>query len=261
MKKPVLIALLLILLCPIAIVSSQDQRSVNSTALTNTISLDGKWTAPEEWMDGTELKIDEVGYIRIKDTATELYILVDLIADTQADDGDYASVILDTKNDGGSTPRPDDYQIKLRWTSTYGFGYLIEYTYGTDQGWGSYRQAPKGFEGSSSMDASNNPYLSTAHLIYEFELTKTIVAEYANIAGISIRAFDARGITLTWPQSADQNDPNTYGDIIFAVPIPEFQSSATGNMIIWSLLLVCTFLALSRPLKSRNSISKIEFGK
>jgi len=261
MKTLTLITLCLVLLCPVGIVTSQNQPSVNSTALTNAVGLDGKWTTPEEWTDGTELKIDEVGYIRIKDTSTELYLLVDFLADTQPDDGDYASVILDTRNDGGSTPRADDYQIRIMWTSTYGLTYSIEYTYGTDQGWGSYSHAPKGFEGASSTDASNNPYSSIPHLIYEFMLTKTIVAEYANIAGVAIGAFDARGIALSWPISTNQNDPNTYGDVIFAVPIPEFRSSATGNIVIWTMLIACTFLVLLRSLRSRNSINKIESGK
>jgi len=228
MKRPVLIALCLILLSPLGAVASEDQRSVNSTALTNTVSLDGKWTTPEEWMDGTEVKIDEVGYIRIKDTTTELYILVDFIADTQTDDGDYASVVLDTRNDGGSTPKSDDHQIRITWSTTYGLVYSIEYAYGTDQGWRSYK-VPKGFEGASSIDASNDFYLSTPHLIYEFKLTKTIVADYANVAGIFIGAFDPRGITLWWPPSADQNDPNTYGDVVFAVPIPVPTTTTTTS--------------------------------
>jgi len=261
MKRLSLIALYLVLLCPLGIVVPQNQPSVNSTALTNTVSLDGKWTSPEEWADSTELKINEVGYIRIKDTSIELHVLVDFVADIQPDDGDYAYVILDTRNDGGSTPRADDYQIRIIWASTYGLAYSVELTYGTSQDWGSYSQAPKGFEGASSIDASNNPYSSIPHLIYEFRLTKVIVAEYANIAGISIGAYDSGGATLSWPSSVDQNDPNTYGDIIFAVPIPEFQPPATGNIVIWTLSVMCIFLALTKSLRSRNSVNRIEAGK
>jgi len=259
MKRLTVIALCLFLLFPVGIVVSQNQPSVNSQQLANAVDIDGEWTTSEEWVDSTELKIDEVGYIRIKDTSTKLYVLIDFLMDTELNEGDYASVVLDTGNDKGSMPRPDDHQIRIRWTNTYGLAYAVEYTYGTDQGWANYRQGFRGFEGASSIDASNDPYSTVPHLIYEFELTKTIVAEYANVAGIFIGAFDTRGNTLSWPPTSSQDNPDTYGAVIFAVPIPEFQSSATGSIAVWALLVTCIFLALLKSLRSRSSINK--FGK
>ncbi|MEM3022162.1 MAG: hypothetical protein QW645_01365, partial [Candidatus Bathyarchaeia archaeon] len=143
----------------------------------NKVTIDGKWTAPDEWRDATEFP-EDLGCFLIKRDESFLYVLIDFIKDATPDDGDCGRVRLDINNDKSDALQPDDYMISLDWRG----GVAKKTIYHNDgKIWKGMEGDPLGVEAASTNDAANDPYSTSPHMIYEFAIPMGIFGDRSEI--------------------------------------------------------------------------------
>ena len=107
-----LLPMLILLASPVSVQAGKGMRITSST-LKNPVTVDGKWTSADEWKDGVGFDCGGYGWIALKDDSDFLYVIVDYTKDFDATTGDFAWIVWDQKNDGGSKPRSDDYNLLM----------------------------------------------------------------------------------------------------------------------------------------------------
>lgn len=142
--------------------------------------IDGKWTTPTEWMDATEIKVENVStgqmlYIRLKYNGTFLYVLLDFVSDYTPSTYDYGGICFDTKDDGGILADWDDFSF-IQLVGQVNFLYIFQGTgtgNTTGESWhiARYNAHPE----TSSMggfSGANDPYEKRSHRIIEFRIPR-----------------------------------------------------------------------------------------
>jgi hypothetical protein len=232
----VLICLLLLL--PVAV--GAGKVTITSSTLKNPVTLDGKWTYADEWTDGVSFDCGGYGWIALKDDADSLYVLVDYTRDTSAAAGDFAWVIWDQKNDGGSKPKSDDYDPILRYADKT--NYASSVAQGTGTGWGTFNPASSlGIAAASSTDATSDPYSHASHVVYEFRIPRSILDNSTVITSIGLfaGAQNAAGGSIALPRDGNYMIPDSWAQLTFSIPIPEFsQVLVTMALLIATLTIV-----------------------
>jgi hypothetical protein len=155
-----------------------------SYPLVNPVTIDGKWTNPQEWSDASQTP-QRIGYfagngsrvavdvrILLKHDDRNLYALVDFLSDPSVSPGlsnpDSAWFYLDTLGNGGDKEQKDDLAAWINWRSaTKAAVELLDYQ---DKG----VSLPEGMQGASSADASNDPFSSSPHMIYEISIPRSL---------------------------------------------------------------------------------------
>jgi hypothetical protein len=185
------------------------------------VIVDGRWTTTDEWTDSVNVTF---GYgalgdrqcFSVKHDSRFLYVLVDFVADTRLDDKDNSWVYLDTKGDGGTAPRNDDYGFGINFVAGQP---IFRMKRGTGTGWQetvpSASPPIEGFWAWASMDPSNDPYLSTPHSIYEFRIPKTILEE-STAVGFRVVVADELG-QVEWPSRTSSLSPSKWGTLTLSV--------------------------------------------
>ena len=127
MKKGLMVSTLGILILSLMIVDVQAGKAwqITSPTLKNPVTIDGRWTDPNEWVDGYPISCGGYGWILVKSDSSFLYVMVDFVKDLGIQAGKHAWVDWDQKNDGGSKPRTDDYELVLNHTGTTGLALRI----------------------------------------------------------------------------------------------------------------------------------------
>jgi hypothetical protein len=214
----------LFLLPPVAFGAAKP--TITSSTLKNPVTLDGKWTYADEWTDGVNFDCGGYGWIALKDDADSLYVLVDYTRDTGAAAGDFAWVIWDQKNDGGSKPKSDDYDPILRYTDKT--NYTLSVAQGTGTGWGTFNPASSlGIAAAASTNATSDPYSHASHVVYEFRIPRSILDNSTVITSIGFYAGAqnaAGGIWIGLPRGGDYRIPDSWAQLTFSLPVPEFPS-------------------------------------
>jgi len=200
-------------------VMAQHVNSVAAYQAESPVTIDGKWTTPDEWTDAANVtfgygSFGERQHFHVKHDTGFLYVLVDFVADKTLDDKDNSWVYLDTNGDRGTAPRNDDYGFGINFLAGQPI-FIMRLGNGT--GWKelapSSRPPIEGFWAWASMDPSNDPYLSTPHSIYEFKIPKTILDSSTTI-GFRVVAGDGLG-QVEWPSRSSLNFPCGWGTLTF----------------------------------------------
>jgi len=252
----VLLSITFLLLCfPFTGFASpaEARETITCGRLENPVTIDGKWTNEHEWVDAFELSIGfAVGsgeaYFKAKHDDDSLYALIDFVSDVESQEADTGAIIIDSKNNGGSTPQTDDFMLLGRWDSPTQFAKAIGW--GTGTAWGSFGGLTSGFNVACSKDAANNPYSSSSHLIYEFQVPMSQLDPTG--IGIIVFAFDREVNKGAWPYASHEN-PSQWNYMKFVTQvIPEF-STATSMVLL--LLLGVASLVLRYPKAFRSKFS------
>jgi hypothetical protein len=216
----VLICLLLLL--PVAV--GAGKVTITSSTLKNPVTLDGKWTYADEWTDGVSVAAGTHGWFVIKDDSDFLYVLVDHTADLTPTKGDFAWVVWDQKNDGGGKPKTDDYDLILRYTDKT--SYTSSVAQGTGTGWGTFNPASSlGVLSASSTDATEDPYSKTSHLMFEFQVPRSILDNSTVVTSVGFFAgAQGESSSISLPRAGDYMVPNSWAQLTFSLPVPEFRS-------------------------------------
>lgn len=237
--------ILILLASPVSVQAGKGLRITSST-LENPVTVDGKWTSADEWKDGVGFDTGGYGWIALKDDTDFLYVLVDYTRDTRAAAGDFAWIIWDQKNDGGSKPRTDDYYLTMTYEteSTYD----LQIAQGTGTNWGDWKPASSlGVVGASSTDAISDPRSKASHLTYEFRVPRLVLDNSTVVAtvGFFAGAQNAAGGGIVLPLGADSMMPNGWAQLTFSVPVPEF-----SDVLVTMALLVATLTIMLRRRES-----------
>lgn len=238
-------------------VSASIGAPVKCPMLTETVTIDGKWTTTTEWNDAVEIQMlvaegNGVGYFRVKHDATSLYILGESLVDTAveynstAGMGDYMSVFLDTLYNQGKAPQTDDYRFTAYYVSASNTAMKTWKGDGTN--WIT-ASTVQGMQAMVSLDTGNSPHGPHPHVTFEMNIPLSLIP--ASPFGFFIRLDDstiwwsesdaAYAMHFFWPNggTADQTvDPSSWGAMtISGTPIPEFSSS-------WLIAVVAVFAVL-----------------
>jgi hypothetical protein len=180
-------------------------------------------------------------YVRTKHDADYLYVLVDYVSDTVLGAGDYCTIRLDTKGDGGNAPHEDDYSFVLEWFTAASSSFRMRQ--GVGYSWGALAD-PIGATAKSDCKPSADPYFAAAHMVYEFRISLAIFGSSLNSAiCVDVHDIYPSGVTMLWPATYHTERPSTWGKLaVSAVPIPEFSSvgivAGIGIMSTMSLLVL-----------------------
>jgi hypothetical protein len=198
-------------------------------------------------------------YIRIKHDADYIYVLMDFPTDSVIEyaggtalpttPADTAGIVLDTNDDRGTAPHADDYLFRIRWSSPSAYVQITRQ--GTGSAWSDLLPNPAGFVGASSMDAGNDPYSPSPHLIYELRVPISYIGQKATY-GAGVLAADGTLGFIGWPQPFKMSDfmnPNHWGDLNMTEQVvPEFPS---GALFIATVIVACTLLLLRAKRETR----------
>lgn len=225
-----------------------------------TATVDGKWTAADEWTDtpGTDMLGNATGKFgyNIQDfTNLGLEWIVEIFTDNTNDTGDYWEICFDDGNDGGTTPDIDDFMIKIVGHTT------LEVYKGTGSGWS--QVTPAAGELTWNNTISTSPWNSTAHWILELvDSSKTagnVQIPTAPPTGMRVAAYDASTNTLAaWAPNSSANVPNEWGVIsgYSTDPIPEGFSLSVIVLLSSAVVVIGFYFARKRPKTGRYSLAK-----
>ena len=221
MKKSFVIVLGMVILgslliCPIVYAINSAYAYTDYEA-TNTHVEDGKWTTPTEWNDAMTISPLVSGFSwrgtwTYPSDIIQHFIIEDFY-DTTNKTGDVVNVCYDTTASGGSAPSSADIKVELVGDSTSG---LSVYK-GNGTGWAKISFTPA--DVSVGVSFSSSPLYSTPHLIVEFAIDKSTIADVSGSGyapGVYLSAYDASNTTagvLSWPPApaASANVPNSWG--------------------------------------------------
>ena len=197
--------------------SALAKEKLDCFTFTNKIIVDGKWTTLDEWDDAIEETLDfgkgsGEAYLRVKHDAENLYVLVDFLTYYEIKTGDSCMVVLDTKHDGGSMIQPDDLAVLIRWNTPTEIYPAIQW-----EGWvADWEFLPSDFEVNSSIDAEQDPYSTTPHLIFEFKIPKSSFKSSSTTLGFLVFLIcDNENLNAALPLVQEALKPDNWADLIF----------------------------------------------
>jgi len=255
-KRVVLPLIVSLLLCIPSIAFTfpvEARETITCGKLDNPVTIDGKWTNEHEWVDAFELSIGfAVGsgeaYFKAKHDDDSLYALIDFVSDVESQEADSGFIAIDSENNGGSAPQIDDFALLGRWNSPTQYSAVI--AWGTGTAWGDWTGLTGAFKVACSKNADKDPYSTSPHLVYEFQIPMNKLNPTG--IGIFIAAFDREVNKGAWPWAPMEN-PSQYNYMEFTTQvIPEF-STAT-SIVLFLLLGIATFV-LRSPKAFRCKVS------
>ncbi|MGD0451171.1 MAG: hypothetical protein ABSA79_08990 [Candidatus Bathyarchaeia archaeon] len=270
MKKSFVVVFGMIILCILLMVpiayAINSAYSYTDYEATSTHVEDGKWTTPDEWTDAMTISPLVSGFSwraswTYPSDIVQHFIIEDL-TDTTNDTGDIVNVCYDTAASGGAAPQPADFKIELVGDRTSGLSLYR----GNGTGWAK-------FTGWTATDAavgvsfSASPLSSTPHLIVEFMVDKSTIADVSGSGyqpGIYVSAYDASNSAagvLSWPPApgASANVPDSWGlEMGTTSTIPE--SLTIGAVALLSIVAIAVsfYLLPKRPKLRIKTTGKIE---
>ncbi len=216
-----------------------------------TATVDGRWTASDEWTDTPVILMSgnasgRFGY-NIQDfTNLGLEWIIEIFTDNTDDAGDYWQICLDDLNGGGTAPQIGDYMIEITGHRT------LRAFQGTGSGWSQITPASGELRWNNTIGIS--PWSSTPHWILEIvdssKTAGTIQVPNPPPTGMRVAAFDASTNTLAaWPPNSTANNPNSWGVVAdFSMePIPESLSFGVFVVLSSVALIVGSIYLRKRP--------------
>jgi len=229
MKRAVLVAFCIIALCSLGLVMKigtvrayKAGYTVNDYIAITTPTMDGKWTATDEWTDAEEKQLDgslnaifRLKYVAAADFSyINQYFLVEFFDDTTNDTGDYWQICYASAATfggtpiGGTTPQTDCLRIDYVGHTQVG---LALYK-GTGTGWSPSADYTWGTTIQIVDSISASPLDSTPHWIAEIMIEHVhynIMPEF----WIRVAAYDASNSgagVQSWP-SGSRDAPDDWG--------------------------------------------------
>ena len=213
MKKSLALVLSLLFLSMMFVHALAGQGgAMTSATLKNPIVIDGKWTNSKEWTDALQVDCDW-GWVAVKHDNKSLYVLVDFVQDKEMENGDWAFISWDQRNDGGTSPQSDDYRLVLEYKSTMASPSLL--LQGTGADWGNQKIASSaGISGNSTNDGTNDPYSFTPHVIYEFQIPRVLLGDSETIGFVAGAHAFGIGWIIT-QKTAKYTQPSSWNTLTF----------------------------------------------
>jgi hypothetical protein len=224
------------------------RESVQVTRLANAVTVDGKWTTPDEWSDTNRVSMyviqgpQSTGYLRLKHDADYLYLLVDFISDTtpaskqtqtggQSDYDSFNAGIDQNVND--TNTKCCDVYVTLNWNNGKSAPESVE---------------PAWIQGTMSYNATNDPDSKTSHAIYEFAIP---MGTFENNSAIRASVWDrSRAVNMHWPKWQGSWSMTYFGDLVFSdIVVPELP---LGTIVLLASLVFATALVPRRRLPSKR---------
>jgi hypothetical protein len=219
--------------------------------LTKPVTVDGKWTAADEWSDAVDTalinssgsNVTANGYLYAKHDTSSFYFLVDFTSVTVLDAShDATGVLLNPSHSGETVPQSGDREF----VASMNGGYMSVGTGIQGNEWSLHNPLPEGVKVAFSMASSNSQ--AQPHEIAEFQIPFSIFAGMQSTIGFS---FAARHASLgpqfslgLWPADRSREDMSTWGELtISPTPIPEFSDAF---LIITATLLVSLTLTSAK---------------
>ena len=225
---------------------------------------DGKWTTTSEWTDAMAIPNLVFGFSWMASwtypSDIVQHFIIEVFTDNTNDTGDIVRVCYDTAANGGTAPQSDDIKIELVGDKPSG---LTLYK-GNGTGWAK-------FTGWTATDAalgvgfSSSPLNSNSHLIVEFMIDKSTIADVSGSGyapWIYLSAYDAGNSaagTKSWPPATTSSAdvPNSWGSetgTTSAVP----ESLTIEVVVLLSIVAVAvSFYFLPKRPKLKISAGKI----
>ncbi|WP_455278539.1 hypothetical protein [[Eubacterium] cellulosolvens] len=227
---PTVIICLIFIFAPLAYGYGQSESEINSQLSVNPVTIDGMWTAEDEWSDAAEF-LEEGAMFAIKDDDEFLYILMDFIEDKDMASGDLGGINLDLYNDKADKPQPDDFSVSLIHSYPEGTkGWIFQ---GNGTHWIVVWKEdmdiadPLGIMSASTNITSNNPYSTSPHVIYEFAIPRFIFEGSSQIGfTVFLEDREASGqlrLAVNLPKTADYY-PASWATLKFATQSGETSS-------------------------------------
>lgn len=215
-KRSSIILIILITLFLLSVNSVNSFEIIDSFRYTNDIVIDGKWTTMDEWIGSSEKSLifgkgSGSAYLRLLNDDNFLYFLVDFVSYDNLKTGDSCMVVFDTKNDGGSSFKPDDLAVLIRWNTPTEIYPAIQWG-----GWiNEWEFLPSDFVVQSSINGENNPYSTDPHLIFEFKIPRnSLDSSLDKIGFICILICDNENISAGFPILQTSHQPKDWNDLI-----------------------------------------------
>lgn len=196
------------------------------------INFDGKWTFYSEWKQTSWNPImsgeNTVFHLRTAHQGDFIYILMDVISDTNADIGsDKATVCIDSKNNKSEFFDDDDYCFIVQLEERNFIDTLLNKQDNfVIQGNSQSKKIEelekikvKDFVGVGTMSDKEDKYSGISHASYEFKIPIELIGR-SDIYGFYVNVFDAdSNVTYSWPEDIKLES--------FDIP----SSSLWGNLI------------------------------
>lgn len=226
----------------------------------NKPSIDGKWTTPDEWSDASQTTIgsgNNVMILLVKHDRDYLYIMGDMIRDF-SENRSVFSMVLDTNNNGGSTPDSEDvflgtYYIDAAMIRAEWAGPEKKYTTANEKGekipfvgWLFLSGPAPGSARATSLSSTNDPFESTLpHKIFEFKIPFSLLYKNDKYGFAMIYSGPMQNLNqisdddIVWPETVRRSDsyfavPDDYGVLmdsknqVTIPPIPVISVSVTS---------------------------------
>ena len=239
---------LLFLLIPVilSIVSPvvRSQEQITCHPLIRPVTIDGKWTTPEEWNDALAMplyrpvssQLNGTGSFYAKHDNGYVYVAIDFVSDLQNNANDGAGVFFDANHDSGSRANVDDYAFGLSWTTGSSSKFIM--WRGTGSGWqsagGKYVELEPVSGSMAASSLSSSPLSSNPHMIYEFRVPKTILSRNYLTIGFMVGAYHNPSgrsppeLILNWPRDGLSDVPGRWGELTLSGGATTSQSSTSS---------------------------------
>lgn len=122
----ILCVLALIMIVQLSIMSARafEGSIISSPLSSKPVTIDGRWTTPDEWSDASltvipvyrDSALNGTGCLYAKHNATDFFFLVDFVSATQLiPSSDYASITIDSLHNDGNSPQTDDRRFNSQY--------------------------------------------------------------------------------------------------------------------------------------------------
>ena len=209
--------------------------------LVNPVTIDGKFTASNEWNDSVEVKMTTLpkqgqypaeAYFSVKCDGTFAYFLWDFPTDknltfnTKSGYGDMAYILVDPAHDKSVVRQTDDFLVQLQWTRAGNLSISKSVWGGTN--WHS--SYAGGITGASSL--STSPHSSIPHASYELAVLRDyfLGSETVGLAAFVYESEISPYAEELWPAPRFYYDaPKTWGDLTFPKLNETTQASTSSS--------------------------------
>ncbi len=250
MKKTISIAFCVVTLCSLLLIgvanAGNAAYSITEIYGASTATIDGKWTTPSEWLDAPHVFMtgNATGKFSYKvDANFATMWIVEMLADSSNNTGDYVQVSFDDSNTGGTAPSSGDFMLEVDGHTT------LKIFQGSGTGWS---QIANTGEITWANTIGTSMWSSTPHWILEImdssKTDGTVQIPNAPPTGMRVAAFDAATNGLAaWAPNSTANNPNSWGLVAdYATAIPEGFSFGAVLTIVSAAVLVGFYL-LRKP--------------
>lgn len=233
---------------------SAQQTVPQSYPLTNSVTLDGRYTTPNEWNDTSELQLDVgattgAAYFSSKYDSNYLYTIWDFVecrtyfAGNKTNSPNQVVMNLDPSDRGVLDDSLYAIAVVAVGSSSVGtpFAGSVSVSRGTSNGWTKWGPQPSTNPISTEIQYTSSPHSSASHLVVEVRIDLTFADLKSHLSssriGYSMVMHDFwTNAHPAYPSHYDINTPSSWGWLDFMqVPIPEFDVIAVP--LIMSLLV------------------------